>query len=94
MALIAANEIKTVAIVGAGVIGSGWASRFLANGLDVVAWDPGKNGEATLRANVANAWPALTKVGLKPGASQDRLKFVATMEEAVKDADFVQESAP
>jgi carnitine 3-dehydrogenase len=94
MALIAANEIKTVAILGAGVIGSGWASRFLANGLDVVAWDPGNGAEAQLRANVANAWPALTKVGLKPGASQGRLKFVATMEEAVKDADFVQESAP
>jgi len=94
MALIAAKDIKTVAILGTGVIGSGWASRFLANGLDVVAWDPGKGAEAQLRANVANAWPALTKVGLKPGASQDRLKFVATMEEAVKDADFVQESAP
>ncbi len=94
MALIAADKIKTVAILGAGVIGSGWASRCLANGLDVVAWDPGKTGEKTLRANVANAWPALTKVGLKPGASQDRLKFVSTMEEAVKDADFVQESAP
>ena len=42
----------------------------------------------------SRAWPALGRVGLKPGASQSRLKFVKTVEEAVKDADFVQESAP
>jgi carnitine 3-dehydrogenase len=94
MALIAADKIKTVAILGAGVIGSGWAARALANGLDVIAWDPAPNGEATLRANIANAWPALERVGLKPGASQSRLKVVKTVEECVKDADFIQESAP
>ena len=92
--MIQAENIKTCAIIGTGVIGSGWASRFLASGLDVVAWDPGKGAEAQLRANVANAWPALQRVGLKPGASQGRLKFVATIAEAVKDADFIQESAP
>lgn len=88
------TDIKTFAVLGAGVIGSGWAARALANGLDVVAWDPAPNGEQTLRANIANAWPALERVGLKPGASQSRLKVVKTVEEAVKDADFIQESAP
>ncbi|MFC6572417.1 L-carnitine dehydrogenase [Pseudomonas brassicacearum] len=34
------------------------------------------------------------KQGLAPGASQDRLRFVATIEECVRDADFIQESAP
>jgi carnitine 3-dehydrogenase len=33
-------------------------------------------------------------VGLAHGASPDRLRFVATLEEAVHGADFVQESAP
>jgi carnitine 3-dehydrogenase len=88
------TEIKTFAALGTGVIGSGWVARALAHGLDVVAWDPGQNAEEILRANVANAWPALEKVGLKPGASQSRLKFVKTIEECVKDADFIQESAP
>jgi carnitine 3-dehydrogenase len=88
------TNIKTVAVIGAGVIGSGWAARALANGLDVIAWDPAPNGEATLRANIANAWPALERVGLKAGASQSRLKVVKTVEECVKDADFIQESAP
>jgi carnitine 3-dehydrogenase len=86
--------IKTFAALGVGVIGSGWVSRALAHGLDVIAWDPAQGAEKQLRANVANAWPALERVGLKPGASQERLRFVATIEEAVADADFVQESAP
>ena len=36
-----AKPIERVAVVGAGVIGSGWAARFLGAGLDVAAWDPG-----------------------------------------------------
>src|SRR5471032_1994305 len=88
------TEIKTFAALGSGVIGSGWVSRALAHGLDVVAWDPAPGAEAALRKRVANAWGALEKQGLAPGASQDRLRFVTTIEACVKDADFIQESAP
>lgn len=88
------TNIKTFAALGVGVIGSGWVARALANGLDVVAWDPAPGAEQQLRANIGHAWPALERIGLKPGASQSRLRFVATVEECVKDADFIQESAP
>ena len=73
---------------------TGEQARALAHGLDVVAWDPAPGAEQALRKRIANAWPALEKQGLAPGASQDRLKFVATIEECVRDADFIQESAP
>ena len=89
-----ADSIKHVGIVGTGVIGAGWAARCLAHGLTVTAWDPAPDAEALLRAKVANAWPALERVGLAAGASPDRLRFCATVEEAVRDADFIQESAP
>jgi carnitine 3-dehydrogenase len=88
------TNINTFAALGVGVIGSGWVARALANGLDVLAWDPAPGAETQLRANDANAWPALEKAGLKPGASPERLRFVATIEEAVANADFIQESAP
>lgn len=88
------TSIKTFAAIGVGVIGSGWIARALAHGLDVVAWDPAPGAEQELRARVANAWPALERVGLKQDASPSRLRFVATIEECVKDADFIQESAP
>jgi carnitine 3-dehydrogenase len=88
------SDIKTAAIVGAGVIGAGWAARFLAHGLDVVAWDPAPDAEVKLRAAVDNAWPALGKLGLYPGADRARLRFADSLEELCDRADFVQENAP
>ncbi|CAG8865209.1 L-carnitine dehydrogenase [Pseudomonas fluorescens] len=88
------TDINTFAALGSGVIGSGWVARALAHGLDVVAWDPAPGAEQALRQRIANAWPALEKQGLAPGASQQRLRFVDTIEDCVNDADFIQESAP
>jgi carnitine 3-dehydrogenase len=88
------GKVRRVGIVGTGVIGAGWAARCLARGLDVAAWDPAPGAEAKLRAAVDNAWPALAKLGLFPGASLERLSFAATLEAACEPADFVQESAP
>jgi carnitine 3-dehydrogenase len=87
-------DVKTFAAIGVGVIGSGWVSRALANGLDVMAWDPAPGAERQVRDNIANAWPALERARLKPGASPERLHFVASVAECVRDADFIQESAP
>ncbi|MBO6837481.1 MAG: L-carnitine dehydrogenase [Alphaproteobacteria bacterium] len=88
------SEVKTVGLVGGGVIGGGWAARCLANGLDVIAYDPAPNGEAILRGKVANAWPALTRIGLHPDASQDRLRMASSIEEVAAASDLVQESVP
>ena len=89
-----AERIRRLALVGGGVIGSGWAARALAHGLDVVATDPAPGADGKMRSAVENAWPALQRVGLKPGADMGRLRFAKTVEEAVAEADFVQESAP
>jgi carnitine 3-dehydrogenase len=88
------TSIRSFAAVGTGVIGGGWVARALAHGLHVTACDPAPDAERTLRETVDNAWPALERLGLAPGASPSRLRFVESVEEAVADADFVQESAP
>ncbi|MEU8638880.1 3-hydroxyacyl-CoA dehydrogenase NAD-binding domain-containing protein [Amycolatopsis sp. NPDC048633] len=85
---------ETVACVGAGVIGGGWVAHFLAQGFHVRAWDPAPDAEAKLKRLVDAAWPALTSLGLKDGASRDNLVVTATLAEAVSEATFVQESAP
>ncbi|HEX3630101.1 MAG TPA: L-carnitine dehydrogenase [Candidatus Dormibacteraeota bacterium] len=85
---------KRLAVIGAGVIGSGWAARALARGLEVSAWDPAPDAERRLRASINNAWPALKRVGLAKGADRRRLTFASSLSRAVEGADFVQESGP
>ena len=71
------DQVRTVACVGAGVIGGGWVAYFLARGFAVRAWDPAPDAEARLRGLVDAAWPALTELGLAPGASVDNLTVAA-----------------
>jgi 3-hydroxyacyl-CoA dehydrogenase len=88
------QPIRRIAIVGTGVIGASWAAEFLARGFDVIATDPAPDAEAKLRAYVDAAWPALTEIGLSPGASKERLSFTLDMKKAVSRADLVQENGP
>jgi 3-hydroxyacyl-CoA dehydrogenase len=88
------KPIRRVTIIGTGVIGASWASLFLAKGLDVVATDIAPGAEAALKHFVAAAWPALQRLGLASGASQNRLSFTADLKAAVKDVDLVQENGP
>jgi carnitine 3-dehydrogenase len=90
----APEAVRTVAVVGTGVIGGGWAAHFLRRGYDVVAWDPGPGARERLDAMLDNAWPSLERLGLSEGAGRDRLRWADTLEEALRDADFVQESSP
>jgi 3-hydroxyacyl-CoA dehydrogenase len=87
-------SIKTVALVGTGVIGASWATLFLSKGLDVLATDTAPGAEDRLRETVERQWSAVETLGLTPGASRDRLTFRAGLEETVADADFVQENGP
>jgi 3-hydroxyacyl-CoA dehydrogenase len=93
---LAGNEpgVKRVAVVATGVIGASWAAYFLARGLNVDATDPSPGAEEGLRAAIAQHWPTLERFGLVAGASQDRLRFHARLEDAVAGADFVQENGP
>jgi 3-hydroxyacyl-CoA dehydrogenase len=88
------KEIRTVAIVGTGVIGASWAALFLARGLNVVATDPAPKAEANLRRYVDEAWKDLTTIGLSPNASLENLQFTTDMKKALADADLVQENGP
>jgi carnitine 3-dehydrogenase len=89
-----ANRPSRITIVGAGVIGNGWAARFLAHGHDVVVTDPDPPAEQRLNKAIATAWPALERGGLHPGARQDRVRFTTDLQDAVRGAALVQENAP
>src|SRR5271154_5178981 len=88
------KPVKRIAIVGTGVIGASWAVHYLAHGFDVIATDPAPNAEVNLRNFVEAAWKAVSTLGLSPNASRERLAFTANLQEAVANADFVQENGP
>ena len=88
------GQIQNVTIVGTGVIGASWAAYYLSRGFNVIATDPAPNAEAGLRKYVDEAWKTLSKNGLSPNASRDRLTFEPKMARALSNTDFVQENAP
>ena len=88
------NSSRTIAIVGTGVIGASWTAYYLARGFTVIASDPAEGAEALLRQRVEEFWPALETVGLDDGAAKENLGFRASIPEAVRGAELVQESGP
>ena len=86
--------MTTAAIIGGGVIGGGWAARFLLNGWDVRVFDPDPEADAKLApvlAQARRALPSLTDVALPP---EGALTFHSDMAEAVSGVDWIQESVP
>lgn len=90
----APTEVKRVAVIGAGVIGGGWAAHFLRNGMQVKVWDPASDAEEKLRERLTAVWPLLERLGLHANASPNNLSFTDALEEAVADAQFIQENTP
>ncbi|MCK1335144.1 L-carnitine dehydrogenase [Bradyrhizobium sp. 38] len=88
------RKIAKVTCVGGGVIGAGWAAHFMRAGLDVVVYDQAAERESYLRESLAKAMPALTELGMAPGATPSRVFFTTDFQEAVKGTDFIQESGP
>ena len=83
---------RKAAIIGGGVIGGGWAARFLLNGWDVAVFDPDPEAERKINAVLSNARLALPALSDVPMPPEGKLSFAGTMAEAVEGAEYVQES--
>lgn len=83
---------ETAAIIGGGVIGGGWAARFLLNGWDVRVVDPDPQAERKIAEVLANARASLPALADVPMPQEGRLRFAREIGEAVQGADYVQES--
>ena len=86
--------LKTVGLLGGGVIGGAWAARFALNGVDVKLYDIDPQATRKMGEIMGNARRAYRKLTLAPLPQEGTITFVSTPEEAVTDVDFVQESAP
>jgi carnitine 3-dehydrogenase len=98
------EQVRRVAVVGAGLIGSRWTALFLAAGLHVAVADPANGAEERLRADVERCLPAVERLRLGGSAAGEpggraaaaescfgRLSFFREIEDAVGDAAFIQE---
>src|SRR5215218_115960 len=85
---------EAVGLLGCGVIGGGWAARFVLGGHDVRLYDPVPEAEQVIGEMLDNARRAYRRLTLAPLPPEGRLTVVGTLDEAVAGATFVQESAP
>jgi len=83
-----------VAIVGGGVIGGGWAARFLLNGWNVNLYDPDPEAQrkfSEVMANARRSLPGLLDVALP---QEGEFCLTRSIEEAVAQVEWIQESVP
>ena len=89
------NEIKTIGLLGTGVIGAGWAARALHTGINVVASDIDPKMEDWINEAVENALPSLQSLTegiiLPP---KGKLTFTTDPISMSQQVDFIQENIP
>jgi len=86
------------AIVGAGFVGRAWAISFARAGHDVALWDQDAAAPGKALEYIDGLLPELARLDLLNGNSvalvRGRMRRVASLEEALADADYVQENTP
>jgi carnitine 3-dehydrogenase len=88
------RRVRTLGLLGTGVIGGGWAARALHFGIDVVAADVKPEMEDWLRGAVANAERALARLTFAPLPPKGTLTFTTNLRAMARQADFIQENIP
>jgi carnitine 3-dehydrogenase len=88
------RQVKTLGLLGTGVIGGGWAARALHFGIDVVAADVKPQMEQWIRGAVANAEDALAKLTFAPLPPKGKLTFTTDLRAMAAQVDFIQENIP
>ena len=88
------SSIKNIAVIGIGIIGTGWIIRFLYNQKKIKVYDPNLEQKKNLLKEIKRVEPALRKIYKKKINLSKQLEFSDSLEEAVQNADLIQENAP
>ena len=87
------SNIKKVAVIGTGVIGTGWIIRCLAHNKIVNAFDKDLKLKTSLITEIKRTWPYVRKLFNKKNLNLKNLKYSTSIRDALKDVDFIQECA-
>ena len=85
------SQIKKIAVIGTGVIGAGWIIRCLAHNKIVHAYDKDIKLRKNLITEIKRTWPSVKKLFNKKKLNLKNFKYFTSIDEALKDADFIQE---
>lgn len=85
---------RAVGLLGGGVIGGGWAARFILNGVDVRLYGHSPSTVERVHNMLANARRAYQRLTLVPLPAEGSLTVVRSVADAVRGVELVQESAP
>ena len=85
---------KTAAIIGGGVIGGGWAARFLLNGWTVHIFDSDPDAQRKIGEVLDNARASLPLLSGTALPDEGRLVVCDTLSDAISGAQWIQESVP
>ncbi|PPR50490.1 MAG: L-carnitine dehydrogenase [Alphaproteobacteria bacterium MarineAlpha5_Bin4] len=88
------QSFRNIAVIGTGVIGSGWIIRFLFNKKNVFVFDSNKKQEEFLLSEIKRVNPMLSKIYKKKINLKNQLVFCKSINEAVQNADLIQENVP
>ncbi|MBM9402591.1 3-hydroxyacyl-CoA dehydrogenase [Gluconacetobacter azotocaptans] len=90
--------MKNIALVGCGLVGGSWALVFSRAGFDVTLYDPSPTAVQTALDVARNAAETLARQDLLHAERVEdvlaRLRPAPSLAEAVRNADYIQESAP
>lgn len=93
-----AKSIQKAACVGAGIIGSSWATNFAMRGYPVCVYDISPDQLTAARKQIAGHLEFLVGKGIltevQASRAEEMVSYTTVIEEAVKDAQFIQESGP
>ena len=87
------STIKKVAVIGTGVIGTGWIIRCLAHGKIVYAFDRDIKLKKNLIVEIKRTWPYVKILFKKKKLNLNNFIFLTSIEETLKHADLIQECA-
>ncbi len=91
---MAEPDIRTVGLVGGGVIGGGWAARCAVNGIDVVVYDVDPQAQRKLDAMLAKGRRAQRALTSEVSGREGAVRVLGDLAEVCGCADFIQESLP
>lgn len=86
--------IERAACIGGGTIGSGWAARFVLNGIDAAVYDPDPETARKAHEVLDNAERVFARLFGDARPARGALRVAPSVADAVAGAGFVQESVP